>query len=120
MKRSNKLDGLLHFLKTKLYLSPKNYLKNLVGKLTPKSIIPLKADRLLLKKELPSQNKKQRMNKVQTLKNRIRQRLGLNYVAYMGNPECNEDWLKGYDQAKKDVFEAIHQIEIYMPYLDED
>ena len=40
------------------------------------------------------------MNKVQTLKNRIRQRLGLNYVAYMGNPECNEDWLKGYDQAK--------------------
>tara|TARA_R100000458_G_scaffold36185_2_gene33614 strand:+ start:2709 stop:2891 length:183 start_codon:yes stop_codon:yes gene_type:complete len=60
------------------------------------------------------------MNKVETLKNRIRQRLGLNYVAYMGNPDCNQDWLNGYEQAKKDVTEAIHQIEIYMPYLDED
>ena len=79
----------------------------------------LKTDPLLLKKQLPSNKKKLGMNKVQTLKNRIRQRLGLNYVAYMGNPECNEDWLKGYDQAKKDVFDAIHQIEIYMPYLDE-
>ena len=42
----------------------------------------LKTDRLLLKKKLPSNKKKQGMNKVQTLKNRIRQRLGLNYVAY--------------------------------------
>ena len=84
------------------------------------SSTPLKTDRLLLEKELPSDKKKQGMNKVQTLKNRIRQRLGLNYVAYMGNPDCNKDWLAGYDQAKKDVFDAIHQIEIYMPYLDED
>jgi hypothetical protein len=38
----------------------------------------------------------------------------------MGNPDCNKDWLDGYEQAKKDVTEAIHQIEIYMPYLDED
>jgi len=84
------------------------------------SHIRLKTSRLSSVKQLPYKKKVQRMNKVQTLKNRIRQRLGLNYVAYMGNPECNEDWLKGYDQAKKDVFEAIHQIEIYMPYLDED
>ncbi len=80
----------------------------------------LVTDRLSLKKDLPSKKEKQGMNKVQTLKNRIRQRLGLNYVAYMGNPDCNQDWLAGYDQAKKDVFNAIEQIEIYMPYLDED
>ena len=120
MKRSTKLDGLLQFLKTKLYLSPKNYLKNLVGKPIPISATPLKTDHLSLRKEVPFKKKKQGMNKVQTLKNRIRQRLGLNYVAYMGNPDCNKDWLDGYDQAKKDVFEAIEQIEIYMPYLDED
>ena len=120
MKRLKKVDGLLQFLKTILYLSPKNYLKNLVGKLIPMSSTPLKTDRLSLKKELPSDKKNQGMNKVQTLKNRIRQRLGLNYVAYMGNPDCNKDWLSGYDQAKKDVFKAIEQIEIYMPYLDED
>ena len=60
------------------------------------------------------------MNKVETLINRLRQRLGLNYVAYMGNPDCNSDWLAGYEQAKKDVQDAIAHIEIYMPYLDED
>ena len=37
------------------------------------------------------------MNKIESLKKRIRQRLGLNYIAYMGNPDFNEDWLAGYD-----------------------
>ena len=60
------------------------------------------------------------MNKIESLKKRIRQRLGLNYIAYMGNPDCNSDWLAGYEQAKKDVQDAIAHIEIYMPYLDED
>ena len=84
------------------------------------SITPLMKDPLLLKGQSKIKNQPKKMNKVETLKNRIRQRLGLNYVAYMGNPDCNQDWLDGYDQAKKDVFEAIQQIEIYMPYLDED
>lgn len=84
------------------------------------SITPQQKDHLLLKVNPHSKKVKPKMNKVETLKNRIRQRLGLNYVAYMGNPDCNQDWLNGYEQAKKDVTEAIHQIEIYMPYLDED
>ena len=80
----------------------------------------LRTDHLLSVKQLPHKEKSKGMNRVETLKNRIRQRLGLNYVAYMGNPACNTDWLAGYEQAKKDVQKAIEHIEIYMPYLDED
>ena len=29
--------------------------------------------------------------------------MGLNHVAYHGNKNCNEDWLNGYFQAKKDL-----------------
>ena len=79
-----------------------------------------RTDRLSLVKQSTRNKKIQGMNKVETLKNRLRQRLGLNYVAYMGNPDCNSDWLAGYEQAKKDVQDAIAYIEIYMPYLDED
>ena len=83
-------------------------------------ITKLKKDRLSLKKPLPTSSSSNLMNKIESLKKRIRQRLGLNYIAYMGNPDFNEDWLAGYDQAKKDIQEAIKQIEIYMPYIDED
>ena len=97
-----------------------NCLKNLDGRNTPTSSIQSKTDPLLLRKQSTLNKKEQEMNRMQSLKNRIRQRLGLNYIAYMGNNECNEDWLAGYDQAKKDVYDAIRQMEIYMPYLDED
>ena len=83
-------------------------------------ITKLKKGRLSLEKPLPINSSSNLMNKIESLKKRIRQRLGLNYIAYMGNPDFNEDWLAGYEQAKKDVQEAIQQIEIYMPYLDED
>lgn len=84
------------------------------------SITKLKKDRLSLEKPLPISSSSNLMNKIESLKKRIRQRLGLNYIAYMGNPDFNEDWLAGYEQAKKDMQEAIKQMEIYMPYLDED
>ena len=84
------------------------------------SITKLKKDRLSLEKPLPISSSSNLMNKIESLKKRIRQRLGLNYIAYMGNPDFNKDWLAGYDQAKKDMQEAIKQMEIYMPYLDED
>ena len=93
---------------------------SLVGKKEPIFTIPRIKEDLLLKKQLPIKNTPRKMNKVESLKKRVFQRLGLNYVAYKGNPDCNQDWLDGYEQAKKDVTEAIHQIEIYMPYLDED
>mgnify|MGYP003134852906 CR=1 FL=1 len=80
----------------------------------------LKTNPLSLRKPPQINEKVKVMNKLESVKNRIKQRLGLNYVAYMGNPDYNKDWLDGYDQAKKDVFEAIEQLEIYMPYLDED
>ena len=83
-------------------------------------ITKLKKGRLSLEKPLPTSSSFNLMNKIESLKKRIRQRLGLNYIAYMGIPDFNEDWLAGYEQAKKDVQEAIQQIEIYMPYLDED
>ena len=84
------------------------------------SITKLKKGRLSLEKQPPISPSSNLMNKIESLKKRIRQRLGLNYIAYMGNPDFNEDWLAGYEQAKKDIQEAIQQIEIYMPYLDED
>ena len=28
--------------------------------------------------------------------------------------------IEGYDQAKKDVVEIINQLQIYLPYLDDD
>ena len=84
------------------------------------SITKLKINRLLLGKHPPINSSVKLMNKIESFKKRIRQRLGLNYIAYMGNPDFNEDWLAGYEQAKKDIQEAIQQIEIYMPYLDED
>ena len=84
------------------------------------SITKLKKGRLSLEKQPPISPSSNLMNKIESLKKRIRQRLGLNYIAYMGNPDFNEDWLAGYEQAKKDIQEAIQQMEIYMPYLDED
>ncbi len=98
----------------------KNFWMNLVGKKELISITPRIKEDLSLKKQLPIKNNPVKMNKVESLKKRVFQRLGLNLIAYMGNPDCNKDWLDGYEQAKKDVTEAIHQIEIYMPYLDED
>tara|TARA_R100000008_G_scaffold81137_1_gene64128 strand:+ start:438 stop:650 length:213 start_codon:yes stop_codon:yes gene_type:complete len=56
---------------------------------------------------------------VNALKTRLNQRMGLHLINYIGDPACNDDWVKGYEQAKKDIKEAIEQIEIYMPYLDE-
>ncbi len=55
---------------------------------------------------------------VRGLKNRVNQRMGLHLINYLGDPSCNEEWIKGYEQAKKDIKEAIEQLEIYMPYLD--
>ena len=97
-----------------------NYLRNLIGQFRLMSITKLKINRLLLGKRPPINSSIKLMNKIESLKKRIRQRLGLNYIAYMGNPDFNKDWLAGYEQAKKDVQEAVQQIEIYMPYLDED
>ena len=55
-----------------------------------------RTDRLSLVKQSTRNKKIQGMNKVETLKNRLRQRLGLNYVAYMGNPDFNETTLERY------------------------
>ena len=97
-----------------------NYLKSLIGNPTPMLITKLKKDRLSLEKHVPISSKTKLMSKLDSLKNKIRQRLGLNFVAYMGNNDFNDDWMAGYDQARKDVMEAFQQYEIYMPYLDEE
>jgi len=34
----------------------------------------------------------------------------------MGQKSCNEDWLAGYFQAKKEAEEFLRQHEIYEPY----
>lgn len=60
------------------------------------------------------------MNNVEVVKKRLIQRLGLNYITYERMRSIDKNWLKGYDQAKKDVVEIINQLQIYLPYLDDD
>jgi len=51
-------------------------------------------------------------------KRKILQRMGLNHVAYHGNKNCNEDWLNGYFQAKKDLEMQLNQIKITLDDVD--
>ena len=44
--------------------------------------------------------------------------MGLNHVAYHGNKYCNEDWLNGYFQAKKDLEMQLNQMRITTDDLD--
>tara|TARA_R100001443_G_scaffold45290_2_gene58299 strand:+ start:6192 stop:6386 length:195 start_codon:yes stop_codon:yes gene_type:complete len=60
------------------------------------------------------------MNNVEVVKKRLIQRLGLNYITYERMRSIDKNWLKGYDQAKKDVVEIINQLQIYLPYLDDE
>jgi hypothetical protein len=54
------------------------------------------------------------------IRERLTRRLCVNYIAYMGQPSCNEDWLQGYFQAKKEAEEFLKQLEIYEPYDAEE
>ena len=45
-------------------------------------------------------------------------RLGVNYIAYMGQKSISEEWLQGYFQAKKDAEYFIEQQQVYEPYDD--
>ena len=60
------------------------------------------------------------MNNVEVVKKRLIQRLGLNYITYERMRSIDKNWLEGYDQAKKDVVEIINQLQIYLPYLDDE
>lgn len=41
------------------------------------------------------------------------QRLSLNAIAYTGNAELNEEWLKGYRQAIKDIQRQLDGFELF-------
>jgi len=56
---------------------------------------------------------------LQNLREKLIRRLGVNYVAYMGQEGCSKDWLEGYFQAKKDAENFMDQLKIYEPYFDE-
>jgi len=56
---------------------------------------------------------------IQNLKEKLIRRLGVNYVAYMGQDGRSKDWLEGYFQAKKDAEGFLEQLKIYEPYADE-
>jgi len=56
---------------------------------------------------------------IQHLKEKLIRRLGVNYVAYMGQDGRSKDWLEGYFQAKKDAEGFLDQLKIYEPYTDE-
>lgn len=56
---------------------------------------------------------------LQNLKEKLIRRLGVNYVAYMGQNGRSKDWLEGYFQAKKDAEGFLDQLKIYEPYTDE-
>lgn len=56
---------------------------------------------------------------LQNLKEKLIRRLGVNYVAYMGQDGRSKDWLEGYFQAKKDAEGFLDQLKIYEPYTDE-
>ena len=60
------------------------------------------------------------MDNVEIVKKRLIQRLGLHYITYESMRSTDKNWLEGYDQAKKDVVEIINQLQIYLPYLDDD
>ena len=45
--------------------------------------------------------------------------MGLNHVAYHGNKNCNDDWLNGYFQAKKDLeMQLIRSKLLLMTWID--
>lgn len=56
---------------------------------------------------------------LQNLREKLIRRLGVNYVAYMGQEGRSKDWLDGYFQAKKDAENFMDQLKIYEPYFDE-
>lgn len=51
-----------------------------------------------------------------TLRERLIRRLGVNYVAYMGQKSITQEWLEGYFQAKKDTEYFLDQQQVYEPY----
>ena len=79
-----------------------------------------KKERLSLEKIPIKIKNKIRMNNVEVVKKRLIQRLGLNYITYERMRSIDKNWLEGYDQAKKDVVEIINQLQIYLPYLDDE
>lgn len=53
--------------------------------------------------------------KLPLIRERLIRRLCVNYIAYMGQKDCNQDWLEGYFQAKKEAEDFLRQQEIYEP-----
>jgi len=53
--------------------------------------------------------------KLSLIRERLVRRLCVNYIAYMGQNSCSEEWLEGYFQAKKEAEEFLRQQEIYEP-----
>lgn len=58
--------------------------------------------------------------KLTLIRERLIRRLCVNYIAYMGQKACSEEWLEGYFQAKKEAEEFLRQHEIYEPYEVEE
>lgn len=56
------------------------------------------------------------MAKLKTMTERLVRRMCVNYVAYMGQPDMEEEWLEGYFQAKKDMENFLKQMELFEPY----
>ena len=54
--------------------------------------------------------------KLPLIRERLIRRLCVNYIAYMGQKDCSQDWLAGYFQAKKEAEDFLRQQEIYEPY----
>lgn len=53
------------------------------------------------------------MQRLNSIKENLIRRLSVNYVSYMGMKECNEQWLDGYHQAKKDSEAFLKQLQMF-------
>ena len=58
--------------------------------------------------------------KLPLIRERLIRRLCVNYIAYMGQKDCSEEWLDGYFHAKKEAEEFLKQQEIYEPYESDE
>ena len=57
---------------------------------------------------------------LKSIRENLVRRLGVNYVAYMGQKSLDQEWLNGYHQAKKDCENFLEQLSIYQPVETKD
>lgn len=48
-----------------------------------------------------------------SIKEKLIRRMGVNYIAYMGQKEVHSEWLEGYYQAKKDCENFLKQLKVF-------